>query len=170
MIARLSRLDLVFGRRRLGGWQKLWHRVRRIPRGLLLGLDAAPARLHVLGGAREAVAGITLGAGMRRYLPWLVATRGYRVGDAYVEENSTRSLLNDSRSNPLDLLTAWWTCRRWRSEMAHELQPAAGAGPALFTAPGQTGVTAPSAGSTFAAAVASPSRSSSINSYLAKRA
>ena len=125
LVARLSRLDLVFARRRLGSWKKLWHRVQRIPRGLLLGLDVRHPECLFWAARREAVADITLAPGMRRYLPWLVAGRGFRVGDMYVKENPCDSTLHDPKPNPLDLLSAWWTCRRWRNDSAHELQPVA---------------------------------------------
>ncbi len=128
LVAGLSRLDLVFARRRLYGWRKLWHRVRRIPRGLLLGLDVRHPECLFWAARREAVADIAIAPGMRRYLPWLVAGRGYRVGDIYVKENPCRSTLHDPAPNPLDLLTAWWTCRRWRSDAAHEMEPAASSG------------------------------------------
>ncbi len=39
LVARLSRLDLVVGRLPLGGWRKLQHRIARIPRWTLLGID-----------------------------------------------------------------------------------------------------------------------------------
>jgi hypothetical protein len=124
LVAALSRLDLVYARRRLIGIHKFWHRLRRIPRGLLLGLDVRHPECLFWAARREAVADVAIGAGMRRYLPWLVARRGYRVGDVYVKENLCRSTLHDPPSHPLDLVTAWWTCRRWRSDAAHELAPA----------------------------------------------
>jgi glycosyltransferase involved in cell wall biosynthesis len=123
LIARLSRLDLVVGRLRLGAWRKFWHRVGRIPRWMLLGIEVRHPDCLFWAARREAVEGVHLARGMRRYLPWLVARRGFRVGDMYVNENSTRARLNDPRANPLDLLTAWWTCRRWRNDTAHEIQP-----------------------------------------------
>ncbi len=121
LIARLSRLDLVYARRRLSGWKKFWHRVERIPRWMLLGIEVRHPDCLFWAARREAVAGIQLPGGMRRYLPWLVARRGFRVGDMYVKENEARAPLQDSQPNPLDLLTAWWTCRRWRSDAAHEI-------------------------------------------------
>ncbi len=133
LVARLSRLDLVFGRRRLGGWKKFWHRVGRIPRGLLLGLEVRQPDCLFWAARREAVQGIRLAPGMRRYLPWLVARRGFRVGDIYVDEVSDARPVPDARPNPLDLLAAWWTCRRWRDDSAREIDrfAAAVAEPAL---------------------------------------
>jgi glycosyltransferase involved in cell wall biosynthesis len=125
LVARLSRLDLVVGRLRLGPWRKFWHRVGRIPRWMLLGIEVRHPDCLFWAARREAVEGIHLARGMRRYLPWLVARRGFRVGDMYVNENPSRIRLNDPRANPLDLLTAWWTCRRWRNDTAHEIQPTA---------------------------------------------
>jgi dolichol-phosphate mannosyltransferase len=127
LVARLSRLDLVVGRPRLGAWRKFWHRVARIPRWLLLGLEVRHPECLFWAARREAVADIHLPRGMRRYMPWLVARRGFRVGDMYVRENAERTRLHDPPANPLDLLTAWWTCRRWRNDTAHEVPPAADA-------------------------------------------
>jgi glycosyltransferase involved in cell wall biosynthesis len=121
LIAGLSRLDLVVGRLRLGTWRKFWHRVGRIPRWLLLGIEVRHPECLFWAARREAVAEIPLARGMRRYLPWLVARRGFRVGDMYVRENAERTRLHDPPANPLDLLTAWWTCRRWRNDTAHEV-------------------------------------------------
>ncbi|HEX4000157.1 MAG TPA: glycosyltransferase [Pirellulales bacterium] len=141
LIARLSRLDLVYVRRRLSGWRKFWHRVGRIPRAILLGLDVRHPECLLWAARREAVAGIHLSPGMRRYLPWLAARRGFRVGDMYVDESLAGDFataesadatgkqsmpvpaLPDGRRNPMDLLTAWWLCRRWRSDVFHEVMP-----------------------------------------------
>lgn len=121
LIARLSRLDLVYARRRLSGWRKFWHRLERLPRAMLLGLDVRHPECLLWAARREAVAGIHLSPGMRRYLPWLVARRGFRVGDMYIDEAPASETVPDGRRNPLDLLTAWWLCRRWRSDAFHEV-------------------------------------------------
>jgi dolichol-phosphate mannosyltransferase len=121
LIAGLSRLDLVVGRLRLGAWRKFCHRVARIPRWLLLGIEVRHPECLFWAARREAVADIPLARGMRRYLPWLVARRGFRVGDMYVRENAERTRLHDPPANPLDLITAWWTCRRWGNDTAHEV-------------------------------------------------
>ena len=36
-------------------------------------------------------------------------------------ESAERTTFHDPPANPLDLLTAWWTCRRWRNDTAHEI-------------------------------------------------
>jgi glycosyltransferase involved in cell wall biosynthesis len=116
LLYRLSRLDLVNVRPRLSGWRKFWHRLTRIPRGLLFGLEVRQPDRLFWAARHEAVAGIGLGRGMRRYLPWLVARRGFRVGDMYVEEGSSGPPIHDAWPNPKHLLAAWWACRRWRDE------------------------------------------------------
>lgn len=139
LIARLSRLDLVYARRRLVGWPKFLHRVGRIPRAMLLGLDVRQPECLLWAARREAIAGIHLSPGMRRYLPWMVARRGFRVGDMYVDEAANASTaasrtadgttpstsrlpaLPDGGRHPMDLLTAWWLCRRWRNDSCHEI-------------------------------------------------
>jgi len=131
LIARLSRLDMVYARPRFRGWRKFWHRVGRIPRAMLLGLDVRQPESLLWAARREAVAGIHLSPGMRRYLPWLVLRRGFRVGDLVIDEapgaigKRSRPVpaLPDGGRHPMDLLTAWWLCRRWRSDAFHEVMP-----------------------------------------------
>ena len=161
LIARLSRLDMVYARPRLRGWRKFSHRVGRIPRALLLGLDVRQPDCLLWAARSEAVAGIQLAPGMRRYLPWMVARRGFRVGDMYFDEprpsetiavgqscaTGKRGLpvpaLPDGRRNPMDLFTAWWLCRRWRSDAFHEVTVNSGvsglAAPATLSLAGAAG-------------------------------
>ena len=94
-------------------------------RWLLLGIEVRHPDCLFWAARREAVAEIHLARGMRRYLPWMVARRGFRVGDIYVRENAGGVRLHDPPANPFDLLTAWWTCRRWRNDSAHEVAPPA---------------------------------------------
>jgi dolichol-phosphate mannosyltransferase len=144
LIARLSRLDLVYAKKRLTGWGKFWHRIGRIPRAILLGLEVRHPENSMWAARREAVAGIHLTPGMRRYLPWMVARRGFRVGDMYVDasRHGERSLggtiAPDGGPHPMDLLTAWWLCRRWRNDSyceigEHELATAV-PGPQIYRA------------------------------------
>src|SRR5437868_14043031 len=102
------------GRRKSTGFRKLYERVARIPRWLLLGLESHDPDCLLWAARREAVADISLMAGMARYLPAIVANRGYRVCEAYIEHTGPRQLLQDVAPNPGDLLAAWWHCRRWR--------------------------------------------------------
>ena len=69
----LDRADLVVGRRRRFGLSKLKERVARIPRGLLLGLDAHDPECLFWAARREALAEMNLQPGMARYLSALVA-------------------------------------------------------------------------------------------------
>lgn len=121
LLYRLSRLDLVYVRPRLNGWRKFWHRLTRIPRAVLFGLEVRQPDRLFWAARREAVAGIGLGRGMRRYLPWLVARRGFRVGDIYIEEGASGPPIHDSRPNPWGLFAAWWACRRWRDDPAQQI-------------------------------------------------
>ena len=130
LISFLKRADLVVGRRQRNGFAKLWHRLSRIPRGLLLGLESHDPECLFWAARREALADIALEAGMARYLPAFVARRGFRVCEKYVDDLGPRQPLDDVRPHPLDLLTAWWRCRRWREQTALEL-PSPGSMPAL---------------------------------------
>jgi dolichol-phosphate mannosyltransferase len=120
----LERGDLVVGRRRSSGIQKLYERIARVPRWLLLGLESHDPDCLFWAARREAVADIALSPGMARYLPALVARRGFRVCEAYVEHTGPRRRLQDVRPNPGDLLAAWWHCRRWREPDVQELATA----------------------------------------------
>jgi glycosyltransferase involved in cell wall biosynthesis len=117
----LERADLVVGRRRRFGWAKFWHRLARIPRGMLLGLESHDPECLLWIARREALGDIQLAPGMARYLAAFVARRGYRVCETYVQHGAAMHRLDDVRPNPGDLLAAWWHCRRWRPQNAYEL-------------------------------------------------
>ncbi|QDU94661.1 glycosyltransferase family 2 protein [Lignipirellula cremea] len=108
----LSRADLVYGRTRRRGWSKAWLRVARIPRWLLLGLQVRDPDCRFWAARKEALAGLNLPRGMYRYLPNLVAARGFRVAETVCEPSSTQDALDDGWPNPGDLLAAWWLVRR----------------------------------------------------------
>ncbi|HTQ38958.1 MAG TPA: glycosyltransferase family 2 protein [Pirellulales bacterium] len=117
----LQRGDLVMGRRRHFGAAKLWQRIGRVPRWLLLGLDGHDPDCLFWAARREVFSDLNLTAGMARYLPALVRPRGFRVCEAYVQRQGPAQPLQDLRANPGDLLAAWWHCRRWRSQTVCEL-------------------------------------------------
>jgi dolichol-phosphate mannosyltransferase len=121
LISWLSRADFVAGRRRRIGLGKLWQRFARIPRWLMLGLESHDPDCLFWAARREVVANVRLSPGMCRYLPAIISRRGYRVCDAYVEHRGPLHRLQDVRPNPVDLLAAWWMCRRWREPVAHEV-------------------------------------------------
>jgi len=108
----LVRADLVYGRARRTGWAKAWRRVARIPRWALLGLEVRDPECMFWAARAEALAGLDLPRGMYRYLPNLVASRGYRVVETPCEPTSFRSSLRQVWPNPADLLAAWWLTRR----------------------------------------------------------
>jgi dolichol-phosphate mannosyltransferase len=117
----LQRADLVLGRRRQKGFSKLWQRLVRVPRWTLLGAESHDPDCLFWAARREALAEIPLEAGMARYLPALVARRGFRVCEAYVDHRDSRRQLDDVHPNLGDLLATWWRCRRWHDEHAYEL-------------------------------------------------
>lgn len=121
MVAWLRRADLVVGRRRRDGLAKLRERFARLPRWLILGLESHDPDCLFWVARREVLADVTLGAGMVRYLPALVARRGYRVCETYVEHEGDKQRLQDVPPNLGDLLAAWWHCRRWRDQSTYEL-------------------------------------------------
>ena len=127
----LCRADMVVGRRRRFGMPKLRERIGRIPRWLLLGLEAHDPDCLFWAARREVFQNVTLSAGMVRYLPALVARQGFRICETYVDYHGPVRPLQDVRPNPGDLLAAWWSCRRWRNQQAYELAPATSAQPPL---------------------------------------
>ncbi len=130
LVGWLERADLVLGRRRCVGLAKLWQRIARVPRWLLLGLESHDPDCLLWAARRESLADITLEAGLARYLPAFVARRGFRVCETYVDHLGPRRRLDDVGRNPADLLAAWWRCRRWREENAYELTSSMAAMPA----------------------------------------
>lgn len=114
LLDELVRVDLVVGRPHRQGLRKLFHRLGRIPRWLLLGLEVRDPECLVWAARREAVAGVELPRGMYRYLATLVAARGFRVGEITVPMPGRSVALSDGWPNPGDLLAAWWFKRRWR--------------------------------------------------------
>lgn len=134
LLADLARADLVCGCRRRTGLAKFWHRLGRIPRWLLLGLDARDPDCLFWAARSEALAGIQLTRGMYRYISSFVAMRGFRVTEFLVAPQSGGRPLGDGWPNPGDLLCAWWLARRWRNYAVCEL-----AGPLrLSTTPSTT--------------------------------
>jgi glycosyltransferase involved in cell wall biosynthesis len=117
----LARADLVVGRRSQQGFAKFWHRVSRLPRWLLLGLESHDPDCLYWAARREVFAGISLTPGMHRYLPALAAHRGFRVCEMYVADRGGHRGADDVRPNPADLMAAWWLCRRWREANAYEV-------------------------------------------------
>ena len=121
LIKWLDRADFVAGRRRRIRLAKLRERLARIPRGFLLGLDSHDGDCLFWAARREALMDVQLTPGMARYLAPIVARRGFRVCETYVEHGQGWRGLDDVAANPGDLLAAWWACRRWRPRASVEL-------------------------------------------------
>ncbi|MFT5524864.1 MAG: dolichol-phosphate mannosyltransferase [Pirellulaceae bacterium] len=111
----LCRADMAVGRPKRSGAGKLLHRIARIPRWALLGLQVRDPECLFWACRREVVVGVELARGMYRYLTTYVSMRGYRVAEVSLDETrrTHRTGLRDSWPNPMDLLTVWWTQRRW---------------------------------------------------------
>jgi len=120
LLSKLSRADLVFCRRQRNGISKAWHRVARIPRWLMLGLEVKDPASLLWAARREAVLGLDLPRGMVRYLPDLVAARGYRVTEALQTSPNIERVIDEGWPNPGDLLAAWWLSHRSRDSQWEE--------------------------------------------------
>ncbi len=127
----LHRADFHAGRRRQTGLAKLRHRITRFPRWLLLGLDGHDPDCLFWAARREVFADFNLAAGAARYLPAIVARRGFRACEIFVEHQGPRRPLQDVRPSFGDLLATWWQCRRWRNSAAYELTAGRAAQPVL---------------------------------------
>lgn len=120
LISYLSRADLVFGHRRLDPLAKTWHRVARIPRWLMWGLDVRDPTCLFWAARHEAVQGLQLSRGMFRHLPLLVRLRGYRVSETYVKHRPGVPSTSDGWCSPSSLLAAIRACRRPRLYLPNE--------------------------------------------------
>ena len=122
LIAELSRTDIVFARQRLAGWAHAWQQLISLPQRWLLGPDARNADGLCWAARREAVAGLEPTRGTARFLPWLVAMRGFRVGETSVRFQPQRPSFRDAWPHPGDLLAVWWLRRRNRPSKVEELR------------------------------------------------
>ncbi len=114
LLDELVRADLVVGRPLRQGISKTLHRLARIPRWCVLGLEVRDPECVVWAARQEAIAGLQLPRGMYRYLATLVSARGYRVAEVTIPTPGRSVTLSDGWPNPGDLLAAWWFKRRWR--------------------------------------------------------
>ena len=123
LLHHLSRADLVFGQRRVSRVHKIWQRITRVPRAMLLGLEVKDPNCLFWAARREAVERLPLTGGMYRYLSTFVARRGYRVTETYIEHRLGRQTDVAETPTPGDLFAAWWLSRRMRWPEVVELSP-----------------------------------------------
>lgn len=124
LLENLARADVVFGRRGRGPLAKMVHRVARIPRWFLLGLDVRDPDCLFWAARREAVVGLQLGRGMCRFLAPLVVMRGFRVTEVAVESQGRRQSAGDGRRSLGNLLAVWWLRHHCPQQRAREVGPA----------------------------------------------
>ncbi|MBX3412835.1 MAG: glycosyltransferase [Pirellulales bacterium] len=123
MVERLSRADLVWGRRRQTRFQKTLLATRHLPRRLLLGTDAHDPGCLFWAARHETVAGLPPLPGLVRHLATWTARRGFRVGEIYVDHQqpSHAPTTSDRRTRPGELFAIWWQARRWRAQSSAEI-------------------------------------------------
>ncbi|HEX4146144.1 MAG TPA: glycosyltransferase [Pirellulales bacterium] len=122
LIAELSRTDIVFGRQPLVGWAHAWQQLTTWPQRWLLGPEMRGSNGLFWAARREAVTGLESARGTARLWPWLVAMRGFRVGETTVRFQPHRPRVEDSWPHPADLLAVWWLRRRNRPAKVEELR------------------------------------------------
>ena len=117
LVERLSRADLVFGRRHGTRAAKLAMALAQLPRRLLLGLEVRDPDCLFWAARREALAGIELTPGLHRFLGSLVSTRGFRVAEIHVDHDPAAAYRLGREAWPSlgNLLFTWWQRRKWRA-------------------------------------------------------
>lgn len=114
LIAELSRADIVFARQHLVGWAHAWQKLSGLAGRCLFGLEVRNTDSLFWAARREAIAGLSLPPGNARTLPWLVAMRGFRIGEISVQLPSSRPPADHAWPHPGDLSAAWSFRRRDR--------------------------------------------------------
>lgn len=122
LLNHLKRADFVQGKRIRQGLDKLWYRIARIPRSLLLGMEVRDPGCLFWAARREAVAELDLGRRLHRSLAVLVAARGYRVDQVLVEAQPAPPYPDEGWTGPADLLAAWWHRRHHHPYQAYEIE------------------------------------------------
>jgi len=137
LLNHLKRADFVQGKRIRHGLDKLWYRIARIPRSLLLGMEVRDPGCLFWAARREAVAGLDLSRTMHRCLAVLVAARGYRVDQVLVEAQPAPPYPGEGWTRPADLLAARWHRRHYQPYQAYEITRDAESPILPFTRPEQ---------------------------------
>lgn len=119
LVERLARFDLVCGCRRASFAGRAVRRLQDLPRFLVLGSYVRDPDCLCWAARREAVSGLELSRGLERFLPALVARRGFRVGETHV--CARRVARPPAHGHWFDLLTAWGVRRQLRPNPVEEL-------------------------------------------------
>jgi glycosyltransferase involved in cell wall biosynthesis len=120
LVGRLARHDLVIGRRRQTGWRKYWSAARHWPAILLRQPAVYDTNGLFFAARREALPDTPFCGGTLRFLPVLVARRGFRFDQVNVS-GSGKSTLRRSTTYPLDLFATWWLAGRERMIEVEEI-------------------------------------------------
>jgi glycosyltransferase involved in cell wall biosynthesis len=122
LLERLSRADLVVGRRQTGRFKKWLLALTQTPRRLLLGLEVRDPDCLFWAARSEAVDGLELLPGMHRFLGSLVTTRGFRVTEIHVDHTRGCGYHVGREAWPRlgNLLVVWWQRQNWRGCQARE--------------------------------------------------
>jgi hypothetical protein len=122
LIAELAHADIVFGRAKTIGWSHLWQKLVALPQQWLLGPEARASNGLLWAARRDAVADLEATRGSARFLPWLLAKRGLRVGETTVRFETGHTPSSTGWPHPGDLLAVWWLGRRWQRAKVDELR------------------------------------------------
>jgi len=106
---RLSRADLVHGRRRRSRLVRFLQAFTMWPRRLLFGVEVRDPTCLFWAARREAVAGLDLGRGMHRFVGALMAVKGFRVCEITVDHRPARRPRGHfSLPSLMNLLVVWY--------------------------------------------------------------
>ncbi|MGD9647843.1 MAG: glycosyltransferase [Pirellulales bacterium] len=128
LVSRLSRADLIVGRRRRSWLARQARRAALVPRWLLVGGDVLDPRSPVWAARREAVVGLPLELGLEGWIASLVARRGYRVCElniAYDSNQPAPAAEHPYAPHLSEMIAAWHICRQPQAIEARECATAA---------------------------------------------
>ncbi|MBX9788269.1 MAG: glycosyltransferase [Pirellulales bacterium] len=127
LIARLSRADLIVGRRRRPWLARQVRRAALVPRQLLVGADVLDPHSPIWAARREAVVGLPLELGLEGWIAALVARRGYRVCELNIDYDASQSGMRTPQAfapRVAEWFTAWHVCRQPQGVCVQEVATA----------------------------------------------
>ncbi len=123
LVARLSRADLIVGRRRRNWLARQARRAALVPRRMLVGRDVLDPHSPIWAARREAVLGLPLELGLENWIAALVARRGYRVCELNIGYDAAHAMPSTAHTvapHMSELIAAWHICRQPPAAIALE--------------------------------------------------
>ena len=124
LVARLSRADLIVGRRRRPWLARQARRAALVPRQLLVGADVLDPHSPIWAARREAIVGLPLELGLEGWIAPLVARRGYRVCELNIDCDASQPGMRAPHTfapRVAEWFTAWHVCRQPQDISVYEV-------------------------------------------------